>query len=422
IAEIIGGSTPSRETADYWGGSIPWVTPTDLPMPGKGIAALKDTAEKITEHGLASSSTTLLPMGAVLFSSRATIGKLAIADVPVATNQGFANFIPSPAVFNRYLAWALQFHTPNIERLAGSTTFKEVTKTALKAFRIPLPPLSEQRRIAEMLDQADRLRRLRAEADKKAERILPALFIKMFGDPILLVNVKENVPLGDLEVDFQNGFACGEKDVDGGAPHLRMNNIDDSGVLNLELIRTVPNDRNTDRYRLLERDLLFMGTNSEEKVGKTCLFLPPDDRTYLFSNHLIRLRVRDSRITPEYLAAFLHLLWSKTFFPSIAKRWVNQASVAQSSLTAVRIPLPPAEPLQVFTRAYRGLLSLRAQWTYSGKEISRIFTVLLHRAFSGQLTATWREAHMKELLAELEQQAKLLNLPPPSAERIAAEA
>lgn len=420
ISQIVGGSTPSREKPEYWGGSIPWVTPTDLPMPGTGIASVRETTDRITEQGLASSAANLLPAGTVLFSSRATIGKLGIAEVPVTTNQGFANFICGPAVFNRYLAWALLFHTPNIERLAGSTTFKEVTKTALKGFRVPLPPLSEQRRIVEILDEADRLRKLRREADTKAARILPAMFIKMFGDPLVLVNVRQNVPLGELDVDFQNGFACGEKDVDGGVPHLRMNNIDDGGVLNLDLIRTVPIDRDAERYRLQKRDVLFMGTNSEDKVGKTCLFLPPDDCVYLFSNHLIRLRVRDLRITPEYLAAFLHLLWSANFFPSIAKRWVNQASVAQSSLVAVRIPLPPADSLQVFTRAYRTLLCLRAHWMYSGKELSRFFTVLLDRAFSGQLTANWREVHMKDLLAEMEQQAKLLKLSPP-LERLAAQ-
>jgi type I restriction enzyme S subunit len=190
---------------------------------------------------------------------------------------------------------------------------------------------SEQRRIVEILDQADALRKKRAEADAKAARILPALFYKMFGDPLALVTSGDGIPLGDLNVDLQNGFACGEKDVEGGIPHLRMNNIDDAGVLNFELIRTVPLDRDVERYRLVKGDVLFMGTNSEDKIGKTCLFLPPDDRTYLFSNHLTRLRVSDSRITPEYLAGLLHLLWSKRFFPSIAKRWVNHLTFASDS-------------------------------------------------------------------------------------------
>ena len=282
---------------------------------------------------------------------------------------------------------------------------KEVSGTV-----IPLPLISEQRRIVEILDQADALRKKRTEADAKAARILPALFYKMFGNPLALVNSSNGIPLGNLNVDMQNGFAGGEKDVEGGVPHLRMNNIDAVGVLNLELLRTVPLDRETERYRLTERDVLFMGTNSEDKIGKTCLFWAPDERTYLFSNHLIRLRVSDSRITPEYLAGFLHLLWSKRFFPSIAKRWVNQSAVHQSSLAALRIPLPEERSLKVFTTTYQDLLFLRAKRQHDRKTNDETYAVLLHRAFTGGLTARWREAHMKELLVEMEEQSKQLNL------------
>ena len=94
IATITGGSTPSRTQEKYWNGSILWLTPTDLPTPGKGITDVSDTASKITEEGLAAISAQLLPVGTVLFSSRATIGKLGISRAPLATNQGFANFIP----------------------------------------------------------------------------------------------------------------------------------------------------------------------------------------------------------------------------------------------------------------------------------------------------------------------------------------
>ena len=183
IAEVAGGSTPKRSRSEYWDGNIPWVTPTDLPMPGSGIAEVYDTVYHITEKGLRSCAAKLLPVGTVLYSSRATIGKIGIARVPIATNQGFANFIPKPGIESKYLAYALLYFTPEIASLAGSTTFKEVRRGALKKYKLPLPPLSEQRRIVEILDQADALRKKRAEADAKAARILPALFYRMFGDP-----------------------------------------------------------------------------------------------------------------------------------------------------------------------------------------------------------------------------------------------
>jgi type I restriction enzyme S subunit len=340
----------------------------------------------------------------------------AVAVVPPGLNgqiasTGFCVLRPNrEAIVGKYLFYFTT--TPDFISILSSRVrgahYPAVSDGDVKEIELPLPVLSEQRRIVEILDQADALRKKRAEADTMAVRILPALFYKMFGDPLALVNSDEGIPLTELEVDLQNGFACGEKDVEDGVPHLRMNNIDDAGVLNLELVRTVPLDRDTDRYRLRERDVLFMGTNSEDKVGKTCLFLPPDERPYLFSNHLIRIRLSDSRVTPEYLASFLHLLWSKRFFPSIAKRWVNQSSVAQSSLAALRIPLPPVRPLQLFTDTYRSLLALRARFVRSGQSIDQIFAALLHRAFNGNLTAKWREAHLDEIVSEMDHQNKFI--------------
>jgi len=350
--------------------------------------------------------------GDILLSVRAPVGPTNVADQQCCIGRGLAAIrsLDPEDILPDFIRYVFKWLEPELSRKGQGSTFTAVNRKDVENIKLPLPPASEQRRIVEILDQADALRKKRAEADAKATRILPALFYKMFGDPLALVASSEGVPLSELDVDLQNGFACGEKDVEDGVPHLRMNNIDDAGVLNLELVRTVPVDRDTERYRLKEKDVLFMGTNSEDKIGKTCLFMPPDERAYLFSNHLIRLRVSDSRITPEYLAGFLHLLWSKRFFPSIAKRWVNQSTVAQSSLAALRIPLPGERSLHMFTTAFQNLLSMRAQRVLAEEILNQTFAVLLHRAFTGDLTTKWREAHMKELLQEMEHQARQLNL------------
>ena len=98
IAEVVGGSTPSRNNSAFWGGDIHWVTPTDLPMPDEGISVVNRTRDRITQAGLKNSAAKVVPKGTVLFSSRATIGKVAVAGMPLATNQGFANFIPHPEI------------------------------------------------------------------------------------------------------------------------------------------------------------------------------------------------------------------------------------------------------------------------------------------------------------------------------------
>jgi len=403
---FISGGTPTTKIEEYWQGDIPWITGADF-LDGEVTIGRR----YINKAAVNNSATNIVPRGSILMVTRTGVGKIAIAPADIAISQDITGIVPKSGLSAKYILSAIRNKMAIILAAQRGATIKGVTRKDIEILPIPLAPPSEQRRIVEILDQADALRKKRADADAKAARILPALFYKMFGDPLALISSGEGVPLSELEVDLQNGFACGEKDVEDGVPHLRMNNIDDAGVLNLELVRTVPFDCDTERYRLMEKDVLFMGTNSEDKIGKTCLFLPPDERTYLFSNHLIRLRVSDSRITPEYLAGFLHLLWSKRFFPSIAKRWVNQSAVAQSSLAALRIPLPGERSLQMFTTAFQNLLSLRAQRVRSGETLDQTFAVLLHRAFTGDLTVKWREAHMKELLAEMEAQAKALDCP-----------
>ena len=181
VCAIVGGGTPRRNNEAYFGGDIPWATPTD-------VTALSDlsiarTKETITETGLRESSARLVPTGTVLLTSRATIGYAAIAERPMATNQGFANFICGDYLVPEYLAYWLRGQQDHLIRLAGGTTFKEISKSTLKGIPIPLPPIGEQRRIAGILDRAARIERLRARATDLLHTFASALFVKTFGDP-----------------------------------------------------------------------------------------------------------------------------------------------------------------------------------------------------------------------------------------------
>src|SRR5262245_10811025 len=123
LAEVVGGGTPSRDEGRFWmGGTIPWATPTDLTQ--NQAKYISTTAEYITEAGLASSATSMLPAGSVLYTSRATIGAKAIAGVPITTNQGFASLLPR-GVDADYLYYLLDLLTPVIKRLGAGTTFDE---------------------------------------------------------------------------------------------------------------------------------------------------------------------------------------------------------------------------------------------------------------------------------------------------------
>jgi type I restriction enzyme S subunit len=163
VARIIGGGTPpTKDTGNFAGEGIPWIGPADLT--GYKNVYIARGRRDLSEAGLARSGATMLPAGTVLFSSRAPIGYCAIAERPLATNQGFKSWICEPEVLPEYVRYYLLSSTAYIDSLASGTTFREVSGSRCERIAFPLPPRAEQRRIAAKLDALTaRLARARAE-------------------------------------------------------------------------------------------------------------------------------------------------------------------------------------------------------------------------------------------------------------------
>ncbi len=172
LGEISGGGTPPTKVAAYWGGDIPWLTPSEVARnQGLFIGA---TERRITEDGLANSAARLLPVGTVMMTSRATIGEVVVNAVPMATNQGFINIVCDvEKVDSQFMAyWIRQNKQVFIDRAHG-VTFREITKANFKSIPVTLPPLSEQRAIARTLRVVEhtiqaRRREVALERERKA--------------------------------------------------------------------------------------------------------------------------------------------------------------------------------------------------------------------------------------------------------------
>ena len=138
VAEVVGGTTPSTKQAEYWkGGTHYWATPKDLSA--LTMPVLLDTERKITDVGLQSIGSGLLPPGTVLLSSRAPIGYLAIAEMPVAINQGFIAMLPRERVSNQFLLrWSEAFHDEIVNHANGST-FLEISKSNFRQIPVVTP-------------------------------------------------------------------------------------------------------------------------------------------------------------------------------------------------------------------------------------------------------------------------------------------
>ena len=154
LGEIVGGATPSTKNESYYGGNIAWITPKDLStFNGRFISRGE---RNITAAGLKNSSARLMPPHSVLFTSRAPIGYVAIAEKEVCTNQGFKSVVPNTETDYLFLYYLLVHNRDRIENMGSGTTFKEVSGSAMKQIEVFVPSgKAEQRVIAETLGALD---------------------------------------------------------------------------------------------------------------------------------------------------------------------------------------------------------------------------------------------------------------------------
>lgn len=150
VADVASGGTPGTGNPAYWHGETVWVTPKDLGRPRD--AEIRSSERMITELALAHSSARLLPAGTVILSSRAPIGHLALAAVPLATNQGCKNIICRDGLQNRFLFHVLRGSIQELQSHGRGNTFAEIPGKVVKAFSVPAPPLDVQKAVAVFLD------------------------------------------------------------------------------------------------------------------------------------------------------------------------------------------------------------------------------------------------------------------------------
>jgi type I restriction enzyme S subunit len=277
----------------------------------------------------------------------------------------------------------------------------------LKELDIPLVPPSEQARIVALLDEADRLRHLRLNADDKVSKVLPALFLKMFGQPDAwrhteplgrLVTMKSGGTPSKAVPEFWQGPIpwVSPKDmkrdeIDDAEDHISETAVQESA----SQIVPVGSILMVVRGMILTRDVPIAITGRPVTVNQD----------------IKALSLIDARLNPRFLFAALKVQSGRLLSE------VTTAAHGTKKLEAARIenlPIPIPSPLTLarFSSAHEQLLAIDRHRAAIGPRIDDLFALLLQRAFSGQLTVKWRQEHMKELLAEMTQQAKALNLPP----------
>jgi len=235
----------------------------------------------------------------------------------------------------------------------------------VKNLPIPLPPLDEQRRIVEILDQADRLRKLRCQADAIAERILPALFYKMFGDPVRNEKNLRKKKLGDL-IKVKSGEPVAVKNLNptDGYPVYGGNGI---------------NGYHT-QY-MFDDPVVVIG-----RVGVYCGAIYYSKPKSWVTDNALYVSEKSDELLDTYLVEALRIANLNQY----AGR-AGQPLISGSRIYPIEILVPPIDDQRRFSRQVQQLEENVANKTESRERLEKLFDVLLHRAFTGELTKRWRE-------------------------------
>jgi len=181
ICEIVGGSTPKSDVAEYWDGDIKWITPAEL---NEDSYILTDSVRKITALGVQKAGLSPFPKDTVILSSRAPIGKVAIAGCEMYCNQGFKNLICSSVIDCHYLYWFLKGKTEYLNSLGRGATFKEISKQIVAGIEIEVPPIEKQQDIARRFEETKRLISILKQQIQVLDQLIKARFVELFGDPV----------------------------------------------------------------------------------------------------------------------------------------------------------------------------------------------------------------------------------------------
>jgi len=383
ICRIGIGRTPSRNEGKYWGQGNSWLSIADM----KDEKFLSETKEEVTDLAVQECRMRLVPEGTLLFSFKLSVGKVGIASKDLYTNEAIASLeiIDEKKTYQPFLYHALK--TLNFDG-AGDRAVKGITlnKAKLNNLQIPLPPLPEQKRIADMLDKADALRKKNKELLDAYDELLKATFLDMFGDPVTNPKGWGEKYFKDVITDIVGGFSVG-----GEQRELRE---DELGVLKVSAVTSgvfEPKEYKAVNIGKIDRqiinpkkgDLLFSRANTRELVGAVAVVDQDYNRLFL-PDKLWRIDLNRSLVTNYYLH---RLLINERFRPELTKTATGTSgsmlNISKAKLNRLRIPLPPVGLQNQFAQIVENVEAQKALVKQSLQESEDLFNGLVQKAFKG---------------------------------------
>ncbi|WP_330947876.1 restriction endonuclease subunit S [Thermomonas sp. LB-4] len=385
IADISAGNPAPQDAADFSEDGQPFVRMQDVGREHH-TRTLTHTADKLTADAVRRNRLRLYPAGTLLIpKSGASINlnhrALLARDAYVVSH--LATVVPDTSrVDADYLYfWSLTYD-PRSQ--AQTTSLPSLPTSLIKSARIPLPPLSEQRRVVDLLSRAEGIVRLRREAQRKAAELVPALFLEMFGDPASNPKGWQMYRIDELLERFEGGKNLQAGDDESATYRILKISAVTSGRYIESESKPAPNDLIPAQSHFVRTgDLLISRANTEALVGATAIVDRTDGRT-LLPDKLWRFVWRsDTAIEPKFA---LHLFQQ----PAIRNKLSQLASgtggsmknISQAKLKTLELPVPPIELQRQFAAKADAVRGIAAQQAAALATAQATFDALLHQSFA----------------------------------------
>lgn len=397
IGTVVGGATPStKKPENYENGTIAWITPKDLStFSGRYI---QHGERNITETGLKSCSTQLLPKNTVLFSSRAPIGYVAIAANDVCTNQGFKSVIPNENTNPLFLYYLLKYNKDKIEGMGSGTTFKEVSGNTMKNIVVSVPTDKKvQERISSMLgsidDKIEENERINNNLEQQAQALFKSWFVDFEPFNGTMPSDWEIVPLEKI-ADFQNGYAFKSKELlNEPSPDcyqvFKQGHIARSGGFIPDGTKSwYPKSlaSKLEKFVLKKGDILMAMTDMKDNVailGNTAVM--PLDNEYIVNQRVGHLRANGYK---GVTYPFIYLLTNSTDFLVDLRSRANsgvQVNLSSSEIKASQTVLPSEEVNNAFSEITLPMFEIIINNQLENQRLAQLRDTLLPKLMSGEL-------------------------------------
>ena len=333
VCKVVSGSTPKTGIPEYWNGDIKWITPAEIQ---ENSFYIYDSVRHITPLGKEKTGLSYMPKGTVILSSRAPIGKTAIAGCEMCCNQGFKNLICSDKIFNEYLYYFLKGKEKYLNSLGRGATFKEISKKIVEDIEIPLPNIKEQKHIATVLGCIDRVISLRQQQLAKLDELVKARFVEMFSD------TRAEEPLATLCTFIDYRGKTPEK-AERGLPFITAKNIKmhHMSFETKEFISKETYDKVMTRGFPKVGDVVF---TTEAPLGNVCR-IPYMKTEFYIGQRIITMQTK--ALEPVYLE---YALSSDDFKRKILEKSSGSTvtGIRSKLLEQLTIPVPPIAQQQKF--------------------------------------------------------------------------